>query len=470
MIVNIKDFTAALAKIREIIAGSKAVSGIMFDIRENEFDVCFSDGHKSLITTLECENEEGDVLGKVVLDYKALDNAISNLQPSGRIRVDDIFMTFNNNLIAISAEQKLVLEHEDGTEDVKVMANKKTDVTWVLPTANQKVALLDRMNYKSIFESDLTDEWKAGELIDVLNRLSFEKNRLIYMSPKNHNVWVANTADLAVYPIADKEITVEDEDELRGELAESGESDKFNERLEALKSKMHYGIILTTNNAKALAGVLNKIDSETALFVHLKDGFLNIFTGDEKLGIWMETATGNRMHTGTYTKYSETEFSKYQIDFIREFLVDNIKSTINTTSSENVAFGFEQNEETGEISLVISTASHGSMNNESKVILAGLTDIDHDILSRKLNISLKVFANMLNQLKTDLVAMDLAVKEDGTCFLRLAEIDNMKFAELAGELSEMPDETEDDIAAYMRKKIEKRASTLGVMEYTMLAK
>ena len=100
MIVNIKDFTEALAKLREIIAGSKAVSGIMLDIRENEFDVCFSDGHKSLITTLECENEEGDVLGKVVLDYKALDNAFSNLQPSGRIRVDDI--------LSMRTEQKML--------------------------------------------------------------------------------------------------------------------------------------------------------------------------------------------------------------------------------------------------------------------------------------------------------------------------------------------------------------------------
>lgn len=466
MIVNIKEVTDALSKINEFASTEKVVPGVMLDISNKTLNLCYSDGHKSLFTSIDCQNEETDVMGKVVVDYKAFYNAIANLQPSGNIKVDDVYMAFKGNLISISAEQKLVMVNEEtGDENVKVMSRKKTDVAWVVPTANIKVALLDRMNYSSIFEADATDEWDIKELIDSLSRLSTEKGKLVYIYPPEQTMFVANTANMCVVPIRENEVSQEDKDELLGELTETGEQDKFNEKLQGLKNRVHFATVISTANAKSLCGVLGKISNADKVFLHMKDNYLNIFTGDDKVGIWMETSAGNRMHTGSYARYKSMNFTSYQMNFIREFLVDNIKSTINTTSSENVAFAFEEDPETLETKLVIATASQGAMNNESKVIITNLIDTLGDISSRKLNISLKVFADMLSQVKSDMIALDVCISPDGTSCIRLAEIDIEKVADEEDKIASIDDEE-----LKKQKRIDYRDNTLGVTQYTLLSR
>ena len=362
------------------------------------------------------------------------------------------------------------------------MATKSMDIPFeiVENTTDQKAKLLDRMRYSTIFEADKTDKWDRKKLISVLNTTSIEKGKNIYMSSKIQKVYVVNTAFTCAVPIEkNEEVTQEMLDELRGELAERDELSLYEEKAAKLGNTITFPVVMSTAMAKIISNILNKLpdtDDYKDVFLHVKDGYVCIFTSDEKVGIYAEQAKGSKMHTGSFERYNSLDYSHYQLTFVREFLADCIKSAVNSSKSEKTTFTFRENPEVPGVKemVIVSQNSNASVSDTYNVAIDEAVDKDGTLLGTSITTSLKVFADMLGQLKSMLVALDISEEDNGQVCMRLAEIDREKVTEERKEarirlglptsvpegqtLPQLPDE----------EKIKCRTNTLDICQYSMI--
>ena len=473
MRVHIKDITGAINKIAEITAGDKNIPGILFNVKDNELEVCYSDGHKSLIEKIDATTTDDDRKGKIVVNYDLMRQAINQCQPSGSIVVGDIEINIEDKVLNITAEQKYEVIGEEGEEpEYRNMAVKKLEVAWIdASDKNLKAAILNRMEYDKIFEADRVDTWENSELIDILNKTSTEKGKVIYMSPKIQKVFVSNIAHVCSVPVSSLDISAEEMSSIEYQLKQAGKSDdEIEEFKETAKKRMTFPAAITTQVAQSLKGVLSRIGSEELIYLHVDGNYVNLFTQDNKVGIWVEMAQASKMHTAAFERFSNAEYKTYQLTFAREFLVDNIKSVMSSTNNEKVTFEFKDSElEENEIDLVINASNRSASVSAIYSLMADetLEAIDDSIKTRKLNVSIKVFNEMLSQLKTGMVAMDIHEAPDGSIWVRLAEL-NMEKAEI--EYFKARKELDDDTPTPKESKMDYRVKTLDTCQYTMLGK
>ncbi len=445
MKVELEKITSAINKISDMTSGDKIIPGVMLSLSENKLDICYSDGHKSLIETLPVETEETDKIGSVVVDFQQIYRAISNCQPSGIIKVSDIYFTYKEKVITISAEQSFDLKDTEGNiTGTKKVGKKNMDLVWVEPGSSMKTAVLNRMNYASIFEADaVPDEFDKAELIEALSKTSVEKGKQIYLSTKTQTVFVANQAHLTAVPISGYEVSQEDLDVIRGELSEKGTltDETYAEAVGARKNRMHYAVCVNQAVSKALIGVLGKTSADK-VYLHTKDKFCSIYidTEDERVGIWFEMSQASKAHIGTLERYSALQYNTYQITFIRDFLADSIKSALNSTKSEKITFKFISDEEG--IKLVVSGGSAAASTSDVYNILveSAVFEETNSIIDKEFNISLKVFADMLSQVKTERIALDFNSSIEGNTSIRLSEVDYSKSRELYEKMRQLTQE------------------------------
>ena len=471
MRVLVKDITGEMSKIAELVNGDKTIPGVLLSIEETEMKVRFSDGKKAFSGTISIERNETDPIKDIVVDYTALMNILNKSQPSGIITVDWMDMDFvGSNTINIKVQQKLLSENDTGEEEYRVLAEKNMQLTWNDVDSSLRTKILGRMDYDSIFNADSTDEWDTEELQDVLTRCGVEKSRVIYMSPKIQRVFVANLAHTTEVPVSSMEVSPLDIELLTTRLSEEGmEADDVEIEVSKLYDRMKFPVVISTGTAKQICGILNKIGKGKKIYLHTKGEFLSIFTGDEKNGIWFAMSEGSKAQTNQFEKYRSVEYNNYQISFIREFLVDAVKSAIASSASEKLAFSFEETED-GETEIVMTaTNSNASINDTYRVICDDIIDTVGDIDKRTFKISLKVFDDMLSQLKTTIIAMDIKVMADGSACIRLAELDDEKALQMYYSTRERLQLTDIDPTP-IEEKMKYRDKTLKVSQYTLVAK
>lgn len=431
MKVLVQDITSAVAKITELVNGDKTVTGVLLKCCGDKLKVCYSDGNRSLIEIIDVVEEDGDIKDDIVLDYSRLCGALNNCQPSGRIVVDYIGIKFTGErTVEIHAEQKCLVSEEDSDNpEYRVMAVKKMALNWTKASDSLKTAILGRIDYDNILNTHVSDEWEIEELVEVLSKTSTEKGRVVYMSPSIQKVFVANIAHVTAVPVSEVEVTPMDIEVLRKELEESGEIEQFEERKSKLYHRMNFPGTITTAIAKKVCGILNKCGKGLKVYTHTANGFLTIVVEGETVGIMVDMPQGSKAQTGQFEKFSSIEYSSYQLDFVREFLSDAIKSAVASTNSEKLMLTFKVGD-SGEAVLVIR-ASNGtaSVNDEYKVTAADCIDTLGDLDGRQIKVSIKVINDMINQLKEDIVAMDIQMYDDGTVCIRLADIDNDRLRE-----------------------------------------
>lgn len=484
MIVKVSSITNVINKISDMTSGDKTIPGVLLDLSEDKLTVCYSDGHKSLTEELTVTSEEGDHAGKVVVSYEALSRAIGNCQPSGKICVDEIVFTYKeNNILNVSADQKFKLVDNDGNEvGLRKLASKTMDLVWTEPGSDLKSSILIRMNYSDIFNAENgEDVYNRKELIDALSKTSTEKGRLIYISAKTQNIFVANQAHVTSVPVSGYELSEDDKNEIAGESLVDGEfsQDMFNEIVKKAQNRIHSSIVLEQNKIKSLIGVLNKISADNVQ-VHTKDKFCNIYvdTDEEKVGIWFEMAVGSKANTGLLERYNSLKFTSYQINFIKDFIDDNIKSALANTKNDKISIKFIEEEDGVKLVIACGSAS-ASIADTYKVVCDNIVDPTGDILSKTFNISLKVVSDMLAQIKTDIVAFDFDTGIDGSTSLRVSEVDLEKAGKAYNRVREAtaqlcatqgitfePDKTPTPVELKLSSKIE----GLNTKQYAMLAR
>lgn len=441
MKVSVNKITNALAKITAITSGDKQIPGVLLDIETNKLTMCYTNGHKSVVEYLDVETDENDKPGKYVVDYNMLSRAISNCQPSGNIVVKEVIFTQKEgNIIQVSADQLYVMKDDEGNiVNEKIMANKKMDLHWDTLDSSAKTAVLSRMNYAGIFDTETEniteDVLDKAEFIDQLNRTSTEKGKLIYISKKKQCVFVANQAHLTVVPTTVKTLTIEEEDEIRGKLSEMENTtpEMITEAINNATARMHYSVSFTHEIAKAIAAILSKTSSDE-VHLYTSDKNCSIFVeseeSGEKVGIWFEMPTASKAHIGALERYVSMSYKTYQTMFIREFLADTVKGALESTKDTDITIKFSKDDDTGEIRLNIEAGSASkSISDSFYVVAEDVIDPTNTLLSKQFKISIKVLNDMLSQLKTDRVAIDFNIQDnDGnelSC-VRISEIDTDK--------------------------------------------
>lgn len=462
----VKDITIVVSEITDLVNGDKTVPGVMLSLGTNEMKVRYSDGKKSFSGTVYTEYEDGDIQGDIVVDYSRLVAALSKCQPSGIIVVDCIrFVYPADGVIEIKAQQKCLVDGDNGEEEYRVLAEKTMQLNWSDVKSSLKTAILGRMDYDSIFNASITDEWDIEELQDIMTRCGTEKSRIIYMSPSIQKAFVANVAHVTAIPVSKLEVSPMDVELLKGKV--SGE--EFETEKNKLYNRMKFPATISTTVAKQVCGILSKIGKGVKVYTHAEKGFFSIFTEDERTGIWFAMAEGSKAQTTQFERFSSMEYDSYQINFVREFLVDAIKSAVMSSASEKLAFSFVKNEN-DEMEIVLAvTNSNASVNDVYKVVCDDCIDTIGNIEDRQLQVSLKVFNDMLSQLKTEVVGMDIKIMDGDQACIRLAEIDSEKAIEKYYETRERLG-LQDIEPTPVEEKVKYRSETLLTTQYTLVSK
>lgn len=469
MKVGIKEFTGAINKVQALVSEEpKKATGIMLRVADGSLDVCYNDGRKALIEKVNnVETVETDHFGNTVVDYESLIRAVSNCQPSGKISVDTMEFSWKESVLTVMADQFFIVTDEDGNElDRKKLSTKKMDLRWEEAGATMKSAIFARMNYDTIFEGETTDTWDKDELIDVLSRCATEKGKTVYMSTKTQFIFVANQAHVCTVPVSLNIVTDDMKNEMAGILANNGtySEEALAQMVKDATNHIHFAVALNQGTAKAIIGILGKINSKE-VYLYTKDSYLSVFVDndEERVGIWTEMAQANKAHTGSFSRYNEMEYKDYQFTFLKDFIVDTVKSAISASKNQSVGIVFKKNED-GLYDMNIASSNAGASIEDNYTVAAlDLCAKTDDIETKTFTISLQVLFDMLSQLKTDRIAMDFNVGMDGTTCLRVSEIDDEK---LIAERTA----AQANGALTMETLADIRVKTLGTRQYTLLKK
>lgn len=484
MRVDISKITNVISKINDITSGDKTIPGLLLDLSENLLKVRYSDGHKSFTEDVVVVTDETDRFGAIAVDFTQFKRAIDNCQPSGIIKVSDVTVEYKDKVITVSVNQLFEeTDSEGNVVNVKNSGKKSMDIAWNEPGSDMRSSILTRMKYDDIFESDgIDDEYDKKEFLDALSRTSTEKGKQIYLSTKTQTIFVANQAHVTTVPISKcKELTQEEMDVIRAELVEKGAftEEAYADEIKKAENRMHYSVVISQQLAKAIIGVFNKSKADK-VYLHTKDKFCSIFidTEDEKIGFWFEMGMASKAHIGTLERYNSLGFKTYQLTFLREFLANNIKSALNATKSEKITLSFSDKD--GELLLsMLAGSSSASTSDVYETIATDFIELpDNKIVGKSFNVSLSVLSAMIEQLKTDIVALDFECSND-TVYLRLSEIDYVKEDkeyEIARRETQRLCESQgiqfdpNSTPTPVELKLGYREKTLSVKQFTMLAR
>lgn len=470
MKIDIEKLKGAYDKIAALTSGDKTVPGVMFNIfiEEGEtadeegitpgrMDVCYNSGKKAFMETVDVQIEEGDRLGKMVVSFEKLGEAINKCMSKGTIKVEAVQFQFIDKIIRVTATQYMYTYDENGeVSGAQTVGRVETDLLGNDVNADKKTELLNRMDYNSIFDpAGIPDEYDREEFVDILGRVSVEKGRNIYVSGQTHSVFVQNQAHLTSVPVSLYDELSEDEiATLKRKMVESGATDLSDTAVqaEALKQRrrIHSSLVIPQQIAKALAVILGKCESED-IKIHVADKiYCNIVVSDndeEKVGIWFEMANPNKTQTESFKIYDNTAYEDYQLIFIKDILDLAVKNATSSSSNDKTALKFgdtKLEDAIMPISMFISGSnSIASVKDEYEVNLDTLDAPVDDLNGKQFTISLKVLNDMLAQIKTPHVAFDIAISEN-RALLRLAEIDE---AEMVKRYTEARTKLAEDYAA-----------------------
>lgn len=394
MILNIKEFTGAMAKVSAFAASEKNVPGVLLDIKENEMKVCYTDGRVALVESIGVELEEGEMPRKMVVNYQRLVEVLAVCQPTGRIITDSIAIRVESDKTLRVVAEKKIEEAEAGSDEsvfrVVSVASQTLGYDTLAEPVPMKYGVLARMDYDSIFKAENSDVWDVPVLKGILDNLSTEKGRTVYVAPKMGTAFVSNTAYMSAIPVDTGSYT--------------------------------FPLVIGTAVAKSVSDIIGKMASDTVRVHHQGDKYACIYTEDERVGLWFTMGVADKLHMTTLSKYNAKKYTNYQITLIREVLKNVVDSAVSSDKADKTVLKFKKNE-SGEMVLKIDSVNAGaSINNNYSVVCAGYMDKAGDIEKFELPVSLKLIGEILGKCNEDYVGIDVDVDENNTVGLRIADV------------------------------------------------
>ena len=113
--------------------------------------------------------EEGDRLGKMVVSFEKLGEAIGKCMSKGTIKVDYAQFQFIDKIIRVRATQYMCTYDENGEiANAQTVGRVETDLLGNDVNADKKTELLNRIDYNTIFNpAGVPDEYDRAELTDI---------------------------------------------------------------------------------------------------------------------------------------------------------------------------------------------------------------------------------------------------------------------------------------------------------------
>ena len=365
MKVEITKLTGALSKVKSLIGDTKQVPGVLFRVKENKLEVCYSNGRNAIINIIEATNTDNDYFGDVVVNYNRLVDIINGCQSSGKVFVREVELNFSEgNVLVIEAKKMIERVNADGECEEKVISNFKQSIPWNKPEESLKFGILTRVDYDDIFEEgDTYDVYDRKELINILSKTSLEKSRNVYVSNSRSCAFVVNLAYTLNIPI---------------------------------NQNTQVNLSIPTTIAKYLVEILNKTTDD--IYVSLVNNrFCKISTADKTTGVWFEISSPSRTDIDALDIFKAKKYDTYQINFVREALHNVIKSAMDSSKSEKNVFRFSDSKyEEGLKDLNIHSMNSGaSISNTFDVVCDKCVDNSNSIDSLELPVNLKVLDTIL---------------------------------------------------------------------------
>lgn len=459
MVINLKDLSTALSQLNSLVSNERNIPGILFDIKDNIIDICFSNGNKAMIKTIEATFDETDIHDKIIFDYKMLTSVIAACEPVGLIRTDTIQMQFiEDNLIRVIAEKRIKIKSNQNSDEEEVSEKVASVVEQLInyvpaSSASIKTAALTREIYDlmrhfddeeleerfpdlsnpirplSTSEWDMQkDTWDVKELRDMLLKLSVENGKVMYVSPKLSKGFVQNTSHSISMPIS---------------------------------SEVSNPVIIPTVLAKSIADILGKIN-EDVIYAHMVDQYKMVFSTEDNTFAFMVTnQKQDKAQIRAFNVSYSRDYSQYVLNFNKDVMLSCIKGAKTIGASDKTEVTFECTKESDEVTsvkmIMIAKNTNKSSNNKYE-ILAEHFICDEDITSIKLNIAVDTLLQAVNRISTDYLALDISIGAENKA-LRVAELDLVKYSEIKNKLAE------EDIEWNNEKNLEARSNYLGCTTY-----
>lgn len=433
MRVSVVEITEALNEVKALVADEKVVSGVLLRFRGNTLDMCCTTGKKAIIKKIELLDNDGEETS-IVVGYETFTSVINSCQPKGSICVDElVFEMFPENSVLKFTIVKKIRVVKDNEENYLIGGVNNTEIGYksveALGATDMKVKVLTRVDYDALFDIETYDEYTASELKGILGRMIGEKNKVVYISPKNESSFVAYTNYMAVVPVKEKSIA----------------------------------LVLPVNTAKAIMNVLSKVPDDTVLKVGTDKQFIKMTDGDVLASMW-EMGSIVENHITVLGRYNQKSYNTFMIDLHREMLLDTLNSIVNSTGSEKTKLEFDKEDEEWYIAFNIPS-SNSSIKGGYKVMCEGLLG---DIPEAGYEVSIKSLIDMVSNCNSDYIGFDFDVDEaNGVKTLRVSEMDideRMSKTYTFREENGMDLETPIDL----EKKIEIKEACLGAKMYTLV--
>ena len=387
MKVSLGALTNAVYKVGALAEGQKNIPGVLFDIRTDEFRVCYSDGRKAIISKLPLVNDEG-FEGKLVIPWNNLLAVINANQPKGMIFTDEIELVIGDGVIVVEADKKIKVKSSEDEVVDKVVSRLSQKMVYHKPEESVKYSILTRVDYDSIFESADFDLWDKETFRSMLSRASSDKLGMSYISSSRQACFAINVAFVTNIPI-DEQIT--------------------------------FGFTVSTALASAIVNILSKTPGDKVRISVSESRYVSIVSDDVTTGIWFEMPPGNKSDLAVLSSFEGKEYNKYRMAFCRPALENVLECIISSDNNEKVEMSLTDINE-GEPAIKISTTSGGaSMGNDFRVVIEHLVDNVGDVKDLKLPINLKVLKDMVNNCVEMYIMFDIAKDDRGT-YLRVGDI------------------------------------------------
>lgn len=440
MILNISSLTNAFKRLQSTIKDVKVMPGILVDLTDGKFDMCYTDGKVAYMERLDVEREDGDLSEKIVLNYDEFLRVISNCQPSNGIAVRGFKLTFNDSTIAdVEVEQGTM---SDDNEEFYSRGVKRFKLPFkMFDISDRRMSLLSRVDYNAIFEADGVepDKWDRKKLAKIMNALSKsdEAATPIYFSSKIQWAYTLTNAYTIAFPLEPlSEVTDEEKAEVRATCTASGMSEEtIEEKINKLGKQQTFQMVTTSAMATMIYNVLSKMSCES-VYMYVANNFIYIY--DENDTIACQFETGKMRNNAVYfNNYRAMSYDKANLTFARNFLIDTVKTSANNSGDDTVGILFEEildedSNSTGEYNMIFNVSDKNkNIRDKYELSMDGCTAKEENEVSvlkdMQFSISLSVVNTVISLMDEEFIGMDFSESVNSTIYLRLSDINRDKF-------------------------------------------
>lgn len=421
MFINSAGLNKELSRITSLAKMDKKVPGILFDIKpkDDKVEIYYQSSGKAIKTSVEAyftddeKQSEKAISGKIIFDYKRLTDIISYCQSSGNIKVDNVEMTFTENLTGpgtcvITAVKKVDIVRGDETES-RVAANYVQELSWwKVENATVQQKILSRDCCEDMFNDIGAASIDCDELCRMFKDCLAGDAKQVYLAPKFNGAFACNT-----------------------------NSTVFTPYLAGGDNKIGKAMSVTSNLAKAIVEVFSGEPGD--LYVNDfrdeagKTTAFIVFNEAKTISIYVSAAPVNPANVSTLDKYHQMMYGTHQITVMTEVLNDVLKASMNLGSGESVDLKFNRDSEdpTRVKGLVLATNTGTSVNNSYELVCEQyrtLNEISAEEAANnlevvKMNANVKNIFDIVNKHKGQYMALDFQTIENST-FMRIGFLDN----------------------------------------------